>query len=75
MQALFGGSWLLDARIGLATVVFCGYLVYNTQLMMGGKKKRQLRPDEHLLAAVQIYTDVINLFLQVLAALSRDERY
>ena len=34
--------------------------------MMGGDKSRQVRPDEWLLAAVSIYTDVINLFMAIL---------
>ena len=74
MQALFGGDWLTSARIAGGALLFCAYLVYNTQMMMGGKKARQVRPDEHLLAAVQIYTDIINIFLQVVAAMSRESR-
>ena len=54
LQFFFGGSPLASLRLALGTVIFCAYLVYNTQMMMGGGKKRQLRPDEHILAAAQV---------------------
>ena len=47
-------------------LVFSGYLVYNTQQIVGGGKARQIRPTEHVLGALVIYTDAINLFLHVL---------
>ena len=63
---------LLDSlRVSGAVILFCAYLVYNTQLMMGGSKKRQLRPDEHLMAAVAIYTDIVNLFLHLVQIMAR----
>ena len=72
MQALFGGSWLRSAHVGFSTLVFCAYLVINTQMMMGGDKKRQIRPDEHILAALNLYTDIINIFMNILASMARD---
>ena len=51
---------LHTARSALGVLVFCAYLVVNTQMMMGGGKKRQLRPTEHIMAALTIYTDIIN---------------
>jgi len=72
MQLFFGGSWITSVRLGLGTIVFCGYLLVNTQMMMGGDKKRQVRPEEHILAAVNIYTDIINIFMHVLMAMARD---
>ena len=51
LQLVFGGDMLMTMRISLGLVVFCGYLVYNTQMMMGGKKNgRQIRPNEHIMA-------------------------
>ena len=32
----------------------------------------QVRPDEHILASVNIYTDIINLFMHVLASYLRN---
>jgi len=73
MQVFFGGDVLQTMRTSLGLVVFCAYLVYNTQMMMGGNKKRQLRPTEHMMAAVTIYTDIMNMFLHILAAMARRE--
>ena len=75
LQLVFGGDMLMTMRISLGLVVFCGYLVYNTQMMMGGKKNgRQIRPNEHIMAAVTLYTDIIQIFLHILASMARDQR-
>ena len=74
MQLVFGPMPAVQTmRISLGLVVFCAYLVVNTQMMMGGKKKRQLRPTDHIMAAVTLYTDIINIFLHVLASMARNQ--
>lgn len=73
LQLFLGGDLLMTMRISLGLVVFCAYLVVNTQMMMGGNKKRQLRPNEHIMAAVTIYTDIIQIFLHVLASMARSQ--
>ncbi|KAI9033437.1 inhibitor of apoptosis-promoting Bax1-domain-containing protein [Hyaloraphidium curvatum] len=40
---------------------FGGYIVHDTQAMM-----RRVSPEEYVVAAVDLYLDVVNLFLQVL---------
>jgi len=50
------------ALFGLA---FSLYLVYDTQRLMGGKKGN-LSPEEHVYAAVEIYIDIVMIFLAVL---------
>ena len=47
-------------------VVFSLYLVYDTQLLMGGKHKYSISPEEYVFAALSIYLDVINIFLYIL---------
>ena len=46
--------------------VFSLYLVYDTQMMMGGNHKYALDPEEYIFAALNIYLDVINLFTYIL---------
>ena len=46
--------------------VFSLYLVYDTQMMMGGNHKYALDPEEYIFAALNIYLDVINLFMYIL---------
>ena len=47
-------------------LIFSLYIVYDTQLMLGGKHKYALDPEEYVFAALSLYLDVINLFIYVL---------
>lgn len=47
-------------------LIFSLYIVYDTQLMMGGKHKYSLSPEEYIFAALNIYLDVVNLFMYIL---------
>ena len=47
-------------------LIFSLYIVYDTQLMMGGKHKYALSPEEYIFAALNIYLDIINLFRYIL---------
>lgn len=46
---------------GLASVLFCGYILYDTNQLI---KKHSY--DEYIRAAISLYLDVINLFLNLL---------
>ena len=47
-------------------LIFSLYIIYDTQLMMGGKHEYALDPEEYVFASLNIYLDVINLFLYIL---------
>ena len=47
-------------------LVFSLYLVYDTQLMLDGKHKYALSPEEYIFAALNIYLDVVQLFMYIL---------
>ena len=51
----------------LGALVFSLYIVYDTQLMMGGKHKYALSPEEYIFAALNLYLDIVNLFIYLLA--------
>jgi FtsH-binding integral membrane protein len=52
---------------GAGAIIFSMYIVYDTQLIVGGKhKKHQFGPDDYVFAALNIYLDIINLFLYLL---------
>jgi Integral membrane protein, interacts with FtsH len=55
-------------------LLFSLYLVYDTQLMMGGKHKYSISPEEYIFAALNLYLDIVNIFLYILAIIgaSRD---
>lgn len=51
------------------------YLVYDTQLIIGGQHKRmQFDMDDYVLAALSIYLDIINLFILILRLLNDSRR-
>merc|ERR1712179_717745 len=51
---------------GIGVLIFSLYLVYDTQMMMGGNHKFSVSPEEYIFAAIAIYLDIINLFLHIL---------
>ncbi|XP_050671554.1 protein lifeguard 1-like isoform X2 [Leptidea sinapis] len=50
----------------LGALLFSVYLVYDTQLMMGGKHKYSISPEEYVFAALNLYLDIINIFMYIL---------
>lgn len=58
----------------LGALIFSMYLIYDTQLMMGGSHKYSISPEEYVFAALNLYVDVINIFIYILTIIgaSRD---
>uniref|UniRef100_A0A1A9WEI1 Uncharacterized protein n=1 Tax=Glossina brevipalpis TaxID=37001 RepID=A0A1A9WEI1_9MUSC len=50
----------------LGAFVACILLIYDTQLMMGGDHKYSISPEEYIFAALNLYMDVVRIFLFVL---------
>jgi FtsH-binding integral membrane protein len=50
----------------LGAVMFSFYLVFDTQLMLGGKHKYSISPEDYIMAALNLYIDIIQLFLHIL---------
>ena len=51
----------------LWVLCFAMYIVYDTQLILGGEKRhRQFSIDSYVYAALNLYIDIINMFLLVL---------
>lgn len=48
-----------------ASFFFFQFLAFDTQMIMGGRKL-ELNPEEHIFAALQLYMDVVQLFLFIL---------
>ena len=60
---------------GLGVLVFSGFIVYDTQLIVGGKhRKIQFDVDDYAIAALSLYLDVINLFLYLLQLIGGNNR-
>ena len=66
---------ILTAVYGsLGALVFSAYLVIDTQMMIGGKHRYSLSPEEYIFAAINLYLDIINIFLYILTILSALDR-
>ncbi|KAL1220677.1 Protein LIFEGUARD 1 [Cardamine amara subsp. amara] len=46
---------------GLASILFCGYIIYDTNTLI-----KEDKYDEYISAAIRLYLDIINLFLHLL---------
>ncbi|XP_066299930.1 protein lifeguard 1-like [Branchiostoma lanceolatum] len=54
------------ASLGALLFAFFQYLVYDIQLMMGGKHKYSISPEEYIFAALNLYLDIVNMFIYIL---------
>lgn len=65
-----GGQSLVGARLCyavLGTLIFSAYLVFDTQLIVGGKHVRfQFGIDDYAMAAITLYIDIVQLFMMLL---------
>lgn len=70
---IFSDNPILHVVYAAIGVCFYGlYLIYDTQKILGGVGKRsQLSVDDYILGAIQIYLDVILIFVYVLEILNR----
>eukprot|EP00746_Dinoflagellata_sp_MGD_P002627 gnl/MRDRNA2_/MRDRNA2_105146_c0_seq1.p1 gnl/MRDRNA2_/MRDRNA2_105146_c0~~gnl/MRDRNA2_/MRDRNA2_105146_c0_seq1.p1 ORF type:complete len:284 (+),score=29.97 gnl/MRDRNA2_/MRDRNA2_105146_c0_seq1:72-923(+) len=51
----------------IGTLLFSCYIVYDTQLIIGGRHKVQFNIDDYVFAALNLYLDIVNLFLFILS--------
>ena len=57
--------WFQLAISTFAVILYGFYLIYDTQLIMGGKQ-HALSMDDYILGALMLYIDIITLFLELL---------
>jgi FtsH-binding integral membrane protein len=47
------------------------YLVMDVQMMVGGRYHYEINPEEYIFAALNIYVDIISLFIFILDLIGR----
>jgi FtsH-binding integral membrane protein len=52
-----------------SVIVFGLYLIYDTQLIVGGKR-RELSIDDYIVGALMLYIDIVQIFIELLRILS-----
>ena len=66
---VFFNSKPFDLVIGCISVVLFGiYLIYDIQLIVGGKRY-QLEIDDYIIGALALYIDIIRIFIEILRIL------
>ena len=70
---LFFGEWVNTLYCLFGVVLFGIYLIYDTQLVLG-KFGREYGIDDYIFAAINIYIDIINLFIFILRLLGKARR-
>jgi len=71
---IFGSFFLLFFNISvfefiitICTIIcFSGYIIYDTQLILG-KRSKEFSIDDYILAALNLYLDIVNLFIEILS--------
>lgn len=66
ISIIFPNKVLSMVYASIGALIFCCYLVFDVQLMMGGKHKYSISPEEYIFAALNLYLDIINIFLYLL---------
>ncbi|KAL0196133.1 hypothetical protein M9458_009705, partial [Cirrhinus mrigala] len=55
---------------GAGALLFCGFIVFDTHLLM-----HKLSPEEHVLASINLYLDIVNLFIYILRILDSMKKH
>ena len=68
---LFGKNYVNDIIYSsISLLIFSLYLIYDTQLIYG-KFGVEYKIDDYIIAAINIYLDIINLFIQILKIIGK----
>ncbi|RKO92924.1 inhibitor of apoptosis-promoting Bax1-domain-containing protein [Blyttiomyces helicus] len=68
VQMFFPFNRTLDLVIAIFTaVLFCAYILYDTQQIL-----QRLSPEEYIIASIELYLDILNLFLAILRILNNN---
>ena len=57
--------WWHPVITGLIVIIYGLYIIYDTQLIAGGRK-HELSLDDYVIGALILYIDIIMLFLELL---------
>ncbi|KAK3864699.1 hypothetical protein Pcinc_029629 [Petrolisthes cinctipes] len=67
LVAIFPSKILHMVYSCLGALLFAFYLVFDTQLLIGGNHKLSISPEEYVFAALTLYLDIVNIFMYILS--------
>merc|ERR1712194_791600 len=62
-------EWLIMLYNLLGVLLFTMYIVFDTQMIIGGNHQVQFSIDDYAFASLNLYLDIINLFLHLIRLL------
>lgn len=69
----FPPSKLFTLIMSSIMAIFMGiFLVIDTQMIIGGTHQVQMSPEEYVFAAINLYLDIINMFIYILTIVGQD---
>jgi protein lifeguard len=69
----FQNNYLNIVYSFIGVFIFSLYIIYDTQMIIGGKhRKIMFTVDDYILAAINLYLDILNMFLFILDILNGD---
>jgi FtsH-binding integral membrane protein len=66
LAMFFQSRWITLVISSIGVILFGIYLIYDTQLVMGGKRV-QLGIDDYIIGSIMLYLDIMNIFVYLLA--------
>jgi len=69
MQVFVGGELTETAMAVGGALLFSGFIIFDTQMIM-----TRVSPEEYIMATIQLYLDIINLFIEILKILEKVNR-
>ncbi|XP_027703608.1 protein lifeguard 2-like [Vombatus ursinus] len=65
--------WLRLIYASLGTLLFSVYLVFDIQFMLKRSHQYDWNPEEYVFAALNVYLDIVNIFVFILELISQDQ--
>jgi FtsH-binding integral membrane protein len=66
LNFIIGTEFYYLAAMGLIICLLSVYIIWDTQMIIGGKKRYQFSIDDYVIAAMILYSDIITIFLYIL---------
>jgi FtsH-binding integral membrane protein len=66
MLMLFPSQIGMSVYAAIGALLFSAYLVFDTQMILGGKNRMQFSLDDYVPAAISLYLDIVSLFIYLL---------
>merc|ERR1711997_588891 len=69
LQIFIGGEITQTAMAIGGAILFSGFIIFDTQMIM-----TRVSPEEYVIATIELYLDIINLFIEILKILDKINR-